>query len=322
MPVDTDTQINDEQVINTGDEQVTDSSSDSGDSGDQGDGADGYFLNVDERTRYKTADEAITGFKNAGQRIAELSAWEKEVADVYDVHDPRQVASILEEYIQLKEAQASAAAQEKGNKGEQATHTVDLSKLTPKEQEAFAWLQKVAPELGYVPKSELKALQDKIATIESGLGNFSATQAAQQVAAGKSQITQLLTAAKMPVEPEFASFVEDSMAAWIKADAKRVATWKQGGQAASALLNEAFTYVKGNLARMGVSKAASYQGSRQGGSNKAPITRLPQQGQALRKGGSVQRTQQKAKPSPADLHNAAWALANKRWGGETGDSGE
>lgn len=322
MPVEnTDTQLTDEQLAQQDGEQVIDSSSEGGDSADQGDGADGYFLNVDERTRYKTRDEAVTGFKNAGTRIAELSAWEKEVGDVYDVHDPRQVSAILAEYIQMKEAAASAAEKESG-KGAQETHTVDLSKLSPKEREAFAWLQKVAPDLGYVPKSELKALQDKIASIESGLGNFTATQTAQNVAAGKSQITQLLTSAKLPTDPEFSSFIEDSMAAWIKADAKRISQWQQGGQAANTLLGEAFKYVKASLDRLKVSTAASYQGSRHGGSNKPPITRLPQQGLALRKGGVQAPKKGAAKPTSADLHNAAWALANKRWGGNTDDTGE
>ena len=317
MPEPIDTQVDEQVDQQDADGQVSDSQGgENGDSDSQSD-TDSYFLTVDDRTRYKTQEEAVKGFQNAGKRIAELSAWEKEIADVYDVHDPKQIAAIVDEYIQMKEAQAKAEADAAG-KGKEttATHT-DVTKLSPKEQAAFEWLKKVAPDLGYVPKAELDSLKKEIEQLKSGLGNFEQEQVVAKVEAGRTQIKQLLTNAKLPTDDEFSNFIEDSMTAYIGSDKARLAIWRKGGPAVQSLLNEAFNYVKKHFGRVGtqtaISTAASYQGSKQGGSNKATIKRLPQQGATVKTGKTAQNEGTK-KPSSADIHNAAWALAQKRWG--------
>src|SRR5271157_3674849 len=98
-----DTQL-DEQQQQVEQDQTTDVQSTTDDSTDNQ-----YFLEVDERTKYKTAEDAQKAYKEAGERIAQLSSWEKEIGKAYNA-DPQQVAAALDEYLQMKEAQAQADA--------------------------------------------------------------------------------------------------------------------------------------------------------------------------------------------------------------------
>ena len=76
--------------------------------------AESYFLEVNDRTRYKTADEAKAGFTEAQNRITQLSQWEKLIAAPtvvdpvtgeerggFGISDPQQVAKLLDELAGL-----------------------------------------------------------------------------------------------------------------------------------------------------------------------------------------------------------------------------
>ena len=308
----------DEPVL-TGDEQVTDPNVDPA---TQGTGDDEYFLTVDDRTRYKTSEDAQKAFKEAGERIATLSTWDKEIGKAYNA-DPQQVAAALDEYLQMKEAQAQADAQKAAEQGKtadvQATHSVDESKLTPKEREALAWIKKVAPALGFVPKADLDALKTKIDQLETGVAGQSAARLEAQEQEGSGQLKQMITAAKLPTDPKFAMFVENSVAAWVNQSKERVDKWHRGGAGAMALLKEGFEYVTESLSPLRATSAAGYQGKKSGSVHTGP-KRLPQVGSSL--GQKRPAVAQGAKPTTSDIHNAAWAAANKAWDGATSDGGE
>jgi len=283
-----------------------------------GAGDNEYFLTVDDRTRYKTAEDAQKAFHEAGERIATLSQWEKTIGSQYDA-DPEQVAAALEDYIKIKAEQAKATAAA-GKTQSAETHTDDVQ-LTPKEQDALKWLQKIGPKLGYVPKAELEEVKSALAELKAG--NESQTQARMetQETSGRGTLNSLIKENKLPEDPKFALFVENSVAAWVNQSQKRVETWHRGGSAAQDLLKQGFEYVMNdglNFLRNGKG-TTTYQGKNLG-TTTGTVKRLPQVGSKL--GTARPQQRQTVKPTAKEIHEAAWAAANKRWTGTSGDSGE
>jgi hypothetical protein len=282
-----------------------------------GSGSDSYFLEVDDRTKYRTAEDAQKAYREAGERIAQLSEWDKAIGKVYDA-SPQQVAAALEEYVQLKEAQAQAEAAAKGKSaGEQATHTDDVQ-LTPKELEAFKWLQKVSPKLGYVPKAELDAIKAELEELRGGVSEQSQARLDSQVETGEGTLRTWIKDAKLPDNPEFAEFISDSVAAYFNRSAQRQEAWFKGGAQAQTILKEAFDYVVKNLGYVRGAAKPTYSGSNKGSTT---VKRLPQVGSTLGKGTTGQQ-KQAPKLTPKEIHEKAFALAQSKWNGTAGDNGE
>jgi hypothetical protein len=299
-----------QEVVEQDQTQVDPATQDTGD--------DEYFLTVDDRTRYRTAEDAQKAFKEAGERIATLSAWDKAVGSQYDA-DPEQVAAALEDYIKIKAEQAKAATAA-GKQQSAETHTDDVQ-LTPKEQDALKWLKKIGPQLGYVPKTELEEVKSALAELKAGNESYAQAQLATQEAAGQGTLNSLIKANKLPEDPKFSAFVENSVAAWVNQSQKRVETWHRGGAAAQDLLKQGFEYVMNdglNFLRNGKG-TTTYQGKNLG-TTTGTVRRLPQVGSKL--GTARPQQRQTAKPTAKEIHEAAWAAANKRWTGTSGDSGE
>src|ERR1700688_348397 len=59
------------------------------------------YLAVNDRTVYKTKDDAVRGYNEAASRIAQLSGWEKQ-AKQYGLTDPAQLDAIAKELLQAR----------------------------------------------------------------------------------------------------------------------------------------------------------------------------------------------------------------------------
>src|SRR5580658_986846 len=59
------------------------------------------FLPVNDRTVYKTREDAIKGYNDAAQRISQLSGWERQ-AKQYGLTDPRQLDAVAKELLELR----------------------------------------------------------------------------------------------------------------------------------------------------------------------------------------------------------------------------
>src|ERR1700690_4027643 len=168
-------------------------------SGDQGTQAP--FLEVDERTKYATKEEALKGYKEAGQRIAELSRWEKEL-EPFGVKDPRVTAELLRELSQLRREQSARTAA--APKAVDARPSTPAEKLSEEETKARAWLRTA------VTDPDLKS-----ALIEQ-LGLKGATE---QIAELKKQLETLSEGYKTDGETRTQSLVEDGeskIGSWLK----------------------------------------------------------------------------------------------------------
>ncbi len=112
------------------------------------------FLPVNDRTVYRTREDAVRGYNEAANRIQQLSQWERE-AKQWGLADPTQFRAVANELLQLRREKAEAAAQAGRQNVERQANPAD-----PKAKEA-AQVREYLKGLGYVSKEEqAEALQE------------------------------------------------------------------------------------------------------------------------------------------------------------------
>lgn len=194
-----------------------------------------WFLEVDERTRFKTADEAKRSYNEAGQRIAQLAPYEK-VLGKYGIKDPQMLPSLLDELIASREAKAAAGKAPKVEpKAEQ--------NLSKEDKEIRAYLQKVAPELGFVSKSEIEKLTAEIAELRQGSTQSQEARTQSLVEDGESKISGFLSAAKIDdADGSKMKVVGTLVKSWIESDpsGELVERFFKGGRSMEAVVKEGY----------------------------------------------------------------------------------
>jgi hypothetical protein len=221
------------------DEQVDDLDQDTPDDDSQQQD-DEPFLAVDDRTTYKTREDAIKGIRNAGQRIASLSGYEK-IAKQYSLSDPSQL-------IPLLNAGLAASKKQDGNAAQKTDGDSDVfsdPNLTPREKQALKWLQKSAAQLGYVPKTELVAMQEQLKKLEERFETTSKTSEEKElqtrVNEGKNYLRSFMTEAKLNVkDAKLVKFVEAAIVDFIESDEANLERFNAGGETLKTLVKEAF----------------------------------------------------------------------------------
>jgi hypothetical protein len=297
------------------------------DTADQGQGDDEDFLVVNERTRYKTREEALAGFQSAGKTIASLSPWGK-LAKELGV-SPEQAAAIIREHSAKNSNQnGQQASGNAGNgQGQQQTpqtHSIDESQLTKEEKDALQWIKKVAPALGFVPKTEIESLKtDLLKQIEELKGFKTSTEEQTRnslIETGRSELGSLLTAAKLSTEPKFVSFIENGIKAWIEADEERVERFYQGGEETKKLIREAFEEVKSVMGLARVQQKADATRTKTSVPGR-PNNARPNPAQQQRRPQQQQPPQNQGGPRAprvdpmAKTHDRAWAAFQRVTGG-------
>lgn len=144
------------------------------------------FLEVDERTKFKTADDAKKSFHEAGQRIAQLTPYEKE-AKRYGITDPSQLKSLFDELVASRAAAKAPKAEPKA----------EPQNLTKEDKEIREYLKKVAPELGFVSKTEIEALKAELAELKTTGSQHSEARVQSLIEEGQSTVAGLLGDAKI-----------------------------------------------------------------------------------------------------------------------------
>ena len=108
---------------------------------------EGPFLPVNDRTTYRTREDAVRGFNEAANRIQQLSQWEKE-AKQWGLADPTQFRAVANELLQLRREKAEAAAQAGRQNVERQANPAD-----PKAKEA-AQVREYLKQQGFISKEE------------------------------------------------------------------------------------------------------------------------------------------------------------------------
>ena len=199
--------------------------------------ADEPYLAVNDRTTYKTKDDAIRGYNEAASRIAQLSGWEKQ-AKQYGLSDPNQLKAVADELLALREFKADQA-----KKAGIQNKTVDPADPKAKEAEQ---VRKYLKENGFISKDEqteaLQELRDQIAEMRNGsqrsqevyfqnqeeeardtVGSYMATEGIKDDGSGT----------KLAV---LGTLIKD----WINNSDERVDRWSRGGMSAKNLVKEGF----------------------------------------------------------------------------------
>lgn len=303
-------------------------------SDDQGDEP---FLVVNDRQQYKTREEAVRGIQEAGETIARLSAWDKEL-ERYGVKDPRVAAQLFDELLEARKklAEAEKAAKESSSKSVQSgndkqTTTTDDSDLSKEDQAALKWLKKHAPRLGFVPQTELQSLKDELqkqiaeqGKLIDGFKQQGETAKEEQrqslIADGQSSVKQWLATDKIS-DPDGAkqNVIETLVTAWINQDEKRVNRFYAGGSSLTSLLKEGYDLAKKTLG-WGTQPATSdaVNKGRQLHRNRS----LPQAGaagQGRRQNDGVKRDAGGRKDHIGSVHTKAWEMAQKHFSGTSAE---
>jgi hypothetical protein len=272
-----DDELNTSEELDELDEQEVDESNESDESGsqDEGDGdsdasSQGQrervrkpFLEVDERTKYMTPDEAKRGFSEAGKRIAALSAWEKELKD-YEELSPSDVRSYLDELIESRQSVESMKAElakfkEERERSERETsnrtRVESEAKLTKEEKDAVDWLKTQLPNLGYISKEEAMKKIDELTQSVSRLDKVEQFMQTQQQQYRSNLIQDSQTKLKGWMgedgytddeEGSLQLFVESAIKDWIDSDpsGRRSQRFYAGGSTKDDLIKEGYDRAK------------------------------------------------------------------------------
>lgn len=191
------------------------------------------YLAVNERTVYKTKDEAIRGYNEAASRIAALSAWEKQ-AKQYGLNDPKQLDAVAQELLELRKKVADAAKQASAPKPDPAD---------PKAKETEQ-VRKYLRDNGFITKEEqaeaLKALQERLDKFEQSGKQSEELRFQNQEAEARNDLNGYLTAAgvKDDANGSKAQIVGTLVKDWINSSEERIEQWTRGGVSAKNLVKE------------------------------------------------------------------------------------
>lgn len=194
------------------------------------------YLSVNERTVYKTKDDAVRGYNEAASRIAQLSGWEKQ-AKQYGLSDPKQLDAVAKELLELRKEKADAAAK--------ISATPKTDPTDPKAKETQQ-VKEYLKNLGYISKEDqeaaLKEFRDQLAEMKQSGARSEEQRFQNQEAEARSDVGGFLATAGIKDDANgtklqvVGTLVKD----WINNDEERIERWTRGGVTAKALVKEGF----------------------------------------------------------------------------------
>ena len=121
------------------------------------------FLKVDDRTIYWTEDDARKGGIQAGQRIAQLSKWEKIVAKKYGITDPTEAAALLDELVARRQGKWKDSSDQRTDSSRSDDRGADPNKpdpyagLSEEEKKSAKWLE----QKGWMRREAIEKMFDE-----------------------------------------------------------------------------------------------------------------------------------------------------------------
>jgi len=205
------------------------------------------FLKINDRTVYKTADDAVKGFNEAQQTITSLSEFKKVLKELGapENADAQYLKGVLTEYIKLASERASAGAASK-------------TKVTPSEEDkefegvdpqvvaqtkrGRQWLKENASKVGLISKDDYDKLKQEF---DEFRGSFSQKEEQEREAAieeGQQNVTKWLGEAKVDLDQQERLKLENLIAAYVNSDPGLTQKWLRGDRAAKMeLIKEGYS---------------------------------------------------------------------------------
>lgn len=197
------------------------------------------FLSVNERTVYKSKDDAIRGYNEAANRIAQLSSWEKE-AKRYGLASASDLKAVADEILALRAKVAEAA-----KATAKPTPKSDPADPKTKEREQVV---KYLKENGFISKEEqdaaLKELRDQLAEFKQAGARSEELRFENQEAEARNEVSSWLSTAGIKDDASgtknaiIGTLIKD----WVNGSDERVERWSKGGVEAKNLIKEGFDH--------------------------------------------------------------------------------
>ena len=192
------------------------------------------YLAVNDRTVYKTKDDAVRGYNEAASRIAQLSGWEKQ-AKAYGLNDPAQLRAVADELLQARKDLADARKQAAAPK------TSDPADTKAKEAQQVREYLKAN---GFISKDEqeeaLKELREQIQEMRNQGSQSEELRFQNQEAEARNDLAGYMSAAgvKDDATGTKAQVIGTLVKDWINNSEERVERWSRGGVSAKTLVKE------------------------------------------------------------------------------------
>jgi len=321
MPEDVNLATQGEEVV----EQQLDSTN-QGDAGQQQNNQqqEDYFLEADDRHKYRTREDAIRAITESGQRIGQLTPWQ-EHAQRYGLTDPNALPAIFDQYLEMKEKLARLEGQLQSNQaGPQQTATTQ--KLSQQDEANVQYLEKHGfsrkDAIDQTLKDRLTPLEQKIQQLESQLTQSEQSQTQQVIDAGRNHLGGLMSDAGLPIDnPQFNEMVENNIVAWMEAQSldrngnivpgSVLDKFYQGGRAMQSVVEEGFKKVNEVINIVRIQNEGQTQRNRS-----QAVTRtakpLPRQGAPVPSENNQQQPQRGRTPGAGGIfadpavHDRAW----------------
>lgn len=311
----------DPAVVDTSTDQGGDNSgSGSGDGSDVGGstpavGADNKpFLVVNDRTQFKSEADAIRAYHEAGQRISQLTPWQRAAAEA-GIKDPKEMATLLKDALDRKAAEAT-------RKGDNDT----LAKLPEAERKAVEWLQANLERGGAVTKKEfsdfMKEIKDTLSGFQKTVEPLTSAQETAAIEDGQNLLRGALKDSKYPVSDAFANGAEVMVRSWIEAEPERLQRFFASSADRRALIAEGIAQAVKPFAdafgAASIAKAGN-QGAAVKQVNRTPVSRpdvrskqAPPVPRSQANPGNKNSDGKKSnREMQNDLDDKAWALFNE-----------
>jgi len=273
----------DDVVVDPPDEDTPPTGDEDGKEGSDADAAKGGdaedFLIVNDRTRYRTRDEALAAYREAGDRISELSPYAT-LLEKHGITEPTVLNDVLQDYLRLRKQAETQVSRESGGAPAKEVTSSKLDQLSDKDRENFEYLKK----LGFTPaeafqkatEDRIKALetllQDRIGQLDQGTRALSDRQQQVTVEAGQSYLAQLLESKGYKAAPAAQEFLENGITDWIQSKSydrqgrlipgSLAERFGRGGRAMQEVVAEGFERALNAMASLQIQKDGQYQDSK------------------------------------------------------------
>lgn len=257
------------------------------------------FLVVNDRTKYRTSEDAIRGWNEAQGKITSFSPIERVLEKFYgkDGIKPELIDQHLSQLVKSLEDKKAAEAAEAA-KGSSEADTARFAGKSADEikqiKAAEQWFRDQAEKNGYVSKDSVKKLEEKLAALEAAPDQNYASSQTEMVNHSRQQLQQWLTEGNVQLNEAEVQKLANRIQGYVDGDPDNLAAWqsavKRGdAKACEALVREA-TEIFLPTVKKGAALVAKAAGVARAGTTKAALvasTRKPlPQGGAGREGNA------------------------------------
>lgn len=202
-----------------------------GEGGAEGGAPSEPFLQVNERTIYRTPEEAKAGFLEAQKSITSLSGLKKVVEEYVGANNasPALIKQLFDELVAARREKAEAAAAKKATP---SGGDAEDPRFEGKSQDEIAaikradkWYKEQAEKNGFVSKTELEKLQQELAELKGAPEKQLEAANNDAILKGREWLDAQLTAAKVALTDAEMKRLTGRIQAYVDGDEETLGRW-------------------------------------------------------------------------------------------------